>query len=801
MLADTRLAIRSLLARPTFTLLAVLALALGTGANSLVFSVVNAVLLRPLPYADADRVYAIQARGPAAEAEWEGLSAPDLRDLKAATRSFAAVGGIGFASFDLTGTDRPNQLRAALVTDGVFEAIGVRPLAGRVLSAEEIAAGAPVVVLDESSWRSQFTADPAIVGRSITLDGRPYTVVGVLPHLRFRDGQEYEMWTTVEPAELARQRRDQRGATVFARLRPGVDAAAARAELATIARRLAAQYPKENGGWTFRLESVRAWTVGALGPALLVLLGAVTLVLLIACTNVAHMLLARASQRGREVGIRAALGATRGRIVRQLLTESLVLALGGALAGLALAYLLLPALLRVAPLDDAQRAAVTIDLRVLGVALAAALTSTVLFGLWPAIVASRADLQGALKTDGARGATGRGGTRTRGALVVSEVAFASVLLVAAGLLLKSFEGLRRIDRGYDPAMVVSTGFVLPDNVYPKGADKREFMRRLLERLRATPGVEVAAAVNFPPRFGASDGEIAVGGRTETMSPEARRAVWRVATPDYFRALRIPLRRGRGIEEGDQPTGAKVAVVNETFAARFFPGRDPVGREVELSAFGPPQRLRIVGVVADVRHAGRTADVQPDLFLPYAQNSWGYMNLVVRGRQTTPAALLAAINRAVLAVDPARPTFSQGELITTAESDIVQPQFGAVLMSLFAGVAALLACIGIFGVMAYAVAARTREIGIRIALGGQPRSVLGLVLRPGLALVAAGAAAGVVAALAAGRVLASQLYGVEPSDPAVIAATVALLATVGAVACYVPARRATRVNPVTALRSG
>jgi putative ABC transport system permease protein len=540
--------------------------------------------------------------------------------------------------------------------------------------------------------------------------------------------------------------------------------------------------------------------VGALRPALLVLLGAVTLVLLIACTNVSHMLLARASAREREVGIRTALGATRGRIVRQLLTESLVLAVSGALAGLALAYLCLPILLRVAPLDEAQRAAVSIDVRVLGFTLAAAVVATVLFGLWPSLVASRTDVQAALKGDGARGATARGGWRTRGALVVSEVALASVLLAGAGLLLKSFEGLQRVDRGYDPTLVVSTGIVLPDNVYPKGADKREFMRRVLEQLRASPGVEAAAAANFLPRFGATQGEVGVAGRTEAMSPEARKVAWRVATPDYFRTLRIPVRRGRGIEESDQPGGARVVVVNETFANRFFPGQDPVGREVRLSTFGPPQLLRVVGVVGDVRHGGRTKDVEPDVFLPYAQNSWGYMNFVVRGRQTTPAALKAAISQAVRAVDPARPTFSQMELLQSAEADVAQPRFGAALMSLFAGVAALLACVGIFGVMAYTVAARTREIGIRIALGGQPRQVLGLVLRPGLALVAGGAVGGVLAALALGRVLASQLYGVRPSDPPVLLGVVLLVAAVGAAACYLPARRATRVDPLTALRA-
>ena len=791
MLADLRLAFRSLRTRPAFTLLAVLALALGTGANTLVFSVVNAVLLAPLPFADAERLHVIEARGPTLESDQEGLSAPDLRDIGAAARSFEAIGGIAFGSYNLTGTARPAQLRAGRVTAGLFDALRVRPLAGRVFSAEETASGAPVVVLDESIWRSQFSADPRVVGRSVALEGKPYTVVGVLPHLRFRQYGEYEVWMTIAPKELAEAGRAERGAITFARLRPGATEAAAREELGLIGRRLAAQYPKENGGWRFELQSVRRWDSAGLRPALLVLLGAVALVLLIACTNVAHMLLARAAQREREIAVRTALGATRGRIVRQLLVESGALALVGTAAGVALAYLLLPVLLAVSPLADAQRESVAIDGRVLALALAVAAVTAVVFGLWPAVVTSRTDVQAAIKGGSGHGTTGRAAWRTRGALVVSEVALASVLLAGAGLLLKSFDGLLRVERGYDPALVVTTGVDLPSDVYVKGAQRREFFARALDRLRAEPGVRGAAAVNFLPQNGAMQGEVGVAGRTEGRSPDQRQANWRVATADYFSVLRIPLLRGRAFDERDQPTGERVAVVNQTFAARFFGTADPVGRTLTLATFGPPKSIRVVGVVGDVRHAGRTKAAEPDVFLPHTQESWTYMNFVVRGDRTTPEALKAAVGRAVRAVDPALPIFSQMTMTDLADSDVAQPKFGATLMSLFAGVAALLACIGIFGVMAYAVTARTREIGIRIALGGQPRAVLGLVLRPGLVLVAAGAGGGV---------LASQLYGVAPSDPAVLAATAAFLGAVGAAACYIPARRATRVNPVTALRS-
>ena len=801
MLADIRLAVRSLVTRPAFTLLAVLTLALGTGANTLVFSVVNGVLLRPLPYTDVDRLHVIEARGPAPEARWEGPSGPDLRDIAAASRSFAAIGGIGFGSYNLTGAARPQQLRGGQVTSGLFAAMGVRPLAGRLFTAEELATGAPVVVLDEAVWRAQFNADPATVGRAITLDGAPATVVGVLPHLRFGQYQEYELWTPISPRVLAESKRDARGPTlVLARLRPGVAADDARRELDVIARRLAAQYPGESAGWTFRLQPMREWDAGTLRPALLVLVGAVALVLLVACTNVAHMLLARASQRQREIAVRTALGATRGRIVRQLLTESAALALAGAAAGVAVAYLLLPALLGIAPLSDAQRAEVAVDGRVLALSLAVAGATAALFGLWPSLVASRTDVQGVIKGGSGHGATGRGAWRTRGALVVSEVALASVLLVGAGLLLRSFAGILAVDYGYEPAHVATTSVDLPDDAYPKGPDKREFVRRVLETLGEAPGVDAAAAVNFLPSWRGMQGQVGVAGRTSGLAPEARQSNWRVVTPGYFAALRIPVVRGRAFDDRDQPTGAKVVIVNQTLAARFFPGVDPVGRDLTLATFGPPQTLRVVGVVGDVRNAGRTKPVEPDAFLPHAQNPWGYMTFLARGRHATPEALKAAINRAVLAVDPARPTFSQMALADVAAGDAAQPKFGATVMSLFAGVAALLACTGIFGVMAYAVTARTREIGIRIALGGQPRSVLGLVLRPGLALVAAGTGAGALAALAAGRLLASQLYGVRPTDPLVLGGTLVLLSAVGAAACYLPARRATRVDPVSALRS-
>jgi putative ABC transport system permease protein len=800
MRSDLRHAARTLLARPAFTAVAVLALALGTGANTMIFSVVNAVLLRPLPYADADRVFAIQARGPVTEEESSpALSPLDLRDLRAGTAAFEEIAGVGFSSFDLTGTARPAQLRAALVTPGFFRVLGVQPIVGRVLAPEEIATGAPVVVLDADIWRSQFNGDPAIVGRAITLDGRPFTVVGVLPHLTFRDEQAYELWATVDPREVAAVGRAARGINVFGRLRPGVSAEAAREELAVVSRRLAAQYPKENGGWTFGMQDVRAWQVGDLRGALLVLLGAVAMVLLVACTNVAHMLLARASQRGRELALRASLGATRARLVRQLLTESLLLAAAGGAAGVLLAYLLLPALVAAAPLDATQRAAVSLDLRVLLATVGVAVATGFVFGLWPALSASRPDLQAALKGFGAGGATQRGGVRARSLLVASEIALASMLLVGAGLFVKSFDRLQRMDPGYDGAHAASVGLVLPDNVYPRGVDKREFLRAVFERLRAQPHVETVAAVNFLPRFGAVGSEATVPGRPEAEQPRTRAVSWRVMTPDYFRALRIPLVRGRTFDERDAPDGVKVAIVSRTLATRYFGADDPVGRELSMATFGPPARLLIVGVAGDVRQSGRTEAVEADVYLPYAQHSWGYVNVVVRGRTADPATLLATIERAVRAVDPSRPIFAPTNLAEFVEGDVRQPRFGAALMTLFALVAATLAVVGVFAVAAHAVAARTREIGIRVALGGQASQVIALMMRPAMRVIALGVAAGLAAAAGASRLVASQLHGVSPLDPLVLAGVAAAVGLVGLVASYVPTRRALGISPTVALR--
>ena len=798
MLTDLRLAARGLLARPGFTAIAVLALALGTGANTMLFSVVNAVLLRPVVFAEPDRLFVLTSRTPAADGgqKEEGVSPLDLADIAAGAPSLAAVGGIGFGTYDLTNVARPTQTRVALPLPGTFEALGMRALHGRLIDSAELATGAPVVMLDEQFWRGTFDADPAIVGRTITLDRRPFTVVGVAPRVSWRE-QAYELWGAAAPADV-RAARDNRGLTAFGRLAPGATAAQAREELAVIARRLAATHPKENTGLRLELTAWREWDAGALHGPLLVLLGAVAFVLLVACTNVANMLLARAAQRTRELAIRTALGATRQRLVRQLLAESAVLAVVGSLAGVALASVLLPVFVQLAPLNDAQRAAARLDDRVMLAALAIAGATVLLFGLWPALSASRADANGAMRAGGDRNATGRG-QRVRGALVMAEVALASVLLTGAALLGQSLQALLRVERGWDPALTVNTGLVLPDPVYPTNDAKRAFVREALARLEATPGVASAAVTNFVPISSAPSSRMEIVGRAASGTA-SREAAWRVASPTLFHTLRIPLVKGRLFTDADDDRAARVALVSRALAEQWFPGEDPVGRELHFSPFGPPVTVRIVGVVGDVRAEGRGKAPGPEVYLPYAQQTWGYFNFVVRGERTTTDALLATIERTVRAIDPVRPTFAAMPLEPAAESDASTPRFGAALMGMFAVLAALLACIGVFGVTSFAVTARTREIGIRSALGGAPRQVLAAVLRPSLLLVAGGAAIGAVLALACSRVLASQLHGVRATEPLTYAAAILAMAVVGVVASWIPARRALRVAPTVALQS-
>jgi predicted permease len=778
---------------------AVLALALGTGANAMLFSVVNAVLLAPSAFEDAEGLVVVRRASATEQVDDEALSERDVSALREGTRAFAGLTAIGFSTSDLTGIAEPEQTRDARIDPEFLRVLGVRPLLGRGFTPEEAAQASPVAMLDEDLWRKTFGGDPQIVGKTVQLNGRPITVVGVMPHLRI-GAQEWELFRPRRPAPDGPT--DPRVLTVVARRAPGTTLAGAQEQVATVARRLAVAFPKENADWSAAVHPLREWEQGKTRPALLVLVGAVAVVLLLACSNVAHLQLAQAARREREFALRSALGASRAALAGRLLRESAALALAGGVLGLAIGNALLPALLRVSPLTPSQREGVAFDWRVLVVTLGVALVCALVVGLLPAVRASRPDVQGALKGEGMRTATGgRASGRVRAVLVASQLALAAALVAGAGLLAKSFVRLTSVDRGYDPTQVVTTGIVLPNRVYDTDAKQGEFFRATLERLRATPGVTHAAAANFPPGFGGGiPTQVTAAGVGEGAQPAQRLVNWRVITGDFFGALRIPVLRGRTFDGSDRPGGPLAVVVSRALAERYFPDRDAVGQELRFALFGPrPVTARIVGVVGDVRHAGRDQAATADLYLAFEQQTFGYMNYVVRGT-AAPEAMLASIRRAVLAVDPARPTFTPMQLAWRADDDTARTRFGALLMGAFAVLAALVAALGVASVAAYAVAERTRELGIRVALGAQRRHVVTLVARPGVQLVAAGVGLGLLGALAASRAIGGLLFGVSPRDPLVYLATALALGAVAALASIVPARRALRVDPVTALRA-
>ena len=793
---DVRYALRQLGRTPSFTLVALLTLALGTGANTSIFSVVNGVLLRPLPFPDERRLHLVFERTPEAQ-ERSLMSFANFVDYRAQTRAFASMGAAMFRSYDLTGAAEPDQLRAFQVSDGFFATLGTRPLLGRFFTdAEARDAGAALTVLSYELWQRQFGGDPAVVGRTARLDGRPMTVIGVTPP-RERYPDFADLWTPLGPGPADRSARAA-GAQVVARLGPGVTAAQAARELDAVGRRLAAAYPKENEGVTPRIVSLREDKVGEARPRLLLLLGASACVLLAACTNLSHMLLARGAQRRREIAVRVALGATRARVARQLVTESMVLALAGGALGLLLTRWMLPALLRLTPENLPRKEDVALDPTVTAFSLLVAVLTGLLFGVLPAVRASRPDVMETIKGSASTGA-GRGGWGSRSALVVSEVALATVLLVGAGLLLKSFARLQAVALGFDPRPVVTLGLVLPENVYETGESRRQFFRDVRERIGALPDVAAVGATNAAPFSWNPDARVTPigvpGAPREPLTVPAR-----VVTAGYLEALRVPLVRGRALGDDEAPDGEPVVLVNETLARRFFGAADPVGRQLRIQNDGPSADARIVGVVADFRSGGRDSEVLPEVFTPYAQDAWDYMTLVVRTRGRDPAAVLPSIRAAVAAVDPVRPLFSVIPMTWAEEREGAAPRFTALLVSAFAALAALLACVGIAGVMAFAVAARSREIGIRMALGARTRDVLLLVVRPGALLVALGIALGGAAALGLTTALRSVLFGVSASDPAVFAAAALALAAVGTLACWLPTRRATAIEPATALRS-
>ncbi len=799
MFADLRLALRDVRRHPGFAAAVALTLALGVGANTAIFGVVDALLLRALPYPDPGRLVVAYTATPA---DVRGAtSLPDFLDWRAGFRRVGELAAYDEAPYTVGGSNgAPEHADGATVTANFLHVLGAAPALGRGFSADEERGSAPrVVMLGYDFWRRRYAGDPAVVGRTITLNTVVRTVVGVAPPELVLPAH-HDVLVPLR-IDVERPRRDA-SLAVVGRLAPGATLDGARRTLAGVAAELRAQYLATNGpGLSVDLVPMQDVVVGAARPALLVLMAAVGLVMLVACANVANLLLVRATTREREMALRAALGATRHRIARQLLVESVVLALAGGALGVGLAALAV----RGAPLDDAPRlAAVALDGRVLAFALAVSVATGLLFGLAPALHLARVDLQGALR-GGGRGVAGPGGApqRLRVALITGEVALSVVLLVGTGLLLRSFAALQAVRPGFAAEGVLTAQLDLPGRRYPKLDEQPPaFWAALLAQLRATPGVRAAAVASNVPLTGGDRARVTVAGRA--TAPDAGETVRPlVVSEDYFRTLGIPLVRGRAFTAEDGPRAPRVVVVNAEAARRFWGGRDPLRAQVTL---GDPAdtasgltNLTVVGVVGDVAQAGVAAPPEPQVYAPAAQHPARGLFVAVR-TAGAPEALTGVVRRAVAALDPELPVFDVATMPARVAKDVARPRATAALVALFGAVALLLAAVGIYGVVAYAVAQRTRELGVRLALGARASDVVRLVVRQAMTPVAAGTGVGLVAAGVAARAIRGLLYGVGAADPVTFVAAPLFLTVIALLASWLPGQRAGRVPPATALRT-
>lgn len=810
LLQDVRYGIRQFARNPGFTAIASLALALGIGANTAIFSAVNTVLLQPLPFKDQQRLVWLWERDLRTDDPRNPVSPVSFAAFRDETRVFEGIGSSRDEMYNLTGEGEPETLIAYRFSHDFFQVLGTPPLLGRTFLAEEDRPGAPhVVVLSYGLWTRRFAADPGIMGRSITLDGESHTVVGVMPK-GFQHPKFTELWTPLALTPEQAASRDIRFLRLVARLKPGVTIDQAQTAVDRVAARLAALYPESHARWGAIVNPIESRYTGDVKPALLVLLGAVGFVLLIACANVANLLLARGAGRLREVAVRAALGASRRRVVRQLLSESLLLALFGGALGTLFAQWGLSALLGLFPKNVFNVAIprldeIRLDAGVLAFTLLVSLATGLLFGLLPALQVSRVGLGEALQ-HATRGSGGvPPGQRLRSALVVAEVALAVVLVTGGTLMLKSFLKLQGSVLGFDPKGLLTARVLLPEYRYADAPKRLAFFEQAMSGIRALPGVEAVGATPFLPLSGWSSGRsFRVEGQAPPAPGQEPEAELRVVNDDYFRAMRIGLVKGRAFAESDREGTTRVAIINETMARRFFAEEDPLGRRVWLQyrasdAPDDPRHLReIVGVVGDVRHYGLTQPAVPEIYLAWRQDPVELIGFAVR-TSADPMSLAKGVREAVWSVDKDQPVTMAMSYEQLAADSITLQRASARLVSFFAGVALLLAALGIYGVMAYAVARRTHEIGVRMALGARAHDVIRLVLGQGMRLAGIGAALGLVASLALTRVLSALLYGVSATDPASFASVLGLVAAAALLACYIPARRATRVDPMVALR--
>jgi putative ABC transport system permease protein len=808
-LQDVRYGVRVLAKHKSFTAVAVLTLALGIGANTAIFSVVNDLLLRPLPYSDAERVVMLWEVTPSGR-HMNTTSRANFRAWREQGASFESMSAFTDQRLNLTGVGEPEEVSVQFATPDLFKVLGVEPLHGRVLVAEDGLQGSAGILLSHGFWKRRFGGDSGLVGKQITLNGIPFNVVGVMPpsfhwHIKQRSGtgKPAEVWGVLSmppPGDAAGSNERGRFLSVVGRLKRGVTVAQAEAELKTIHARLS-EDSTFNKNYTAEVIPLREQFVGNIRPALWVLLGAVGLVLLIACANVANLLLSRVAAREKEIALRTALGARRTRVIRQLLTESLLLSLLGSALGLLVAWWGIGALVAISPRDLVNLQNVGINTTVLAWTLGVTLLTSILFGIVPAFEATRLNLNDALK-EGGKGADAQGSRsrRLRGFLVVGEVALALMLLAGAGLLVKSFAQLRKIDTGFETENVLTMVLRLPAAKYKDDPQYVAFFRQALERISATPGVQSAGIVNFLPLYGGlgSSTGFNIEGKPEPPRGTGPSTNVRVADSGYFKTMGIPLKQGRNFTVAEDSETRPVILVSESFARRHFPSEDPIGKRIKVFMAEDPAWTEIIGIVGDVRYDNLTAEAEPTVYYPHPGLTYEFMTLVIR-TAGDPAEMAPAVRREIAAIDPDQPVSDVRTMTQVMADTVGRARFNTLLLGIFAGLATLLAAVGIFGVMNYSVQLRTREIGLRMALGAQPGRVLMLVLRQGLLLTLIGIGVGLAGALALSRVMSGLLYGVTASDPATFAAIVLVLAVVSLIACYIPARRATRVDPLIALK--
>jgi len=800
---DLRYAIRTLAKNPGFTVVVVLTLALGIGANTAIFSVVDAVLLRPLPYPESDRLFTVYQTLPQDPAQNTGVSYPNYLDWTQQNQAFESIAAVRGTALALSGQGEPTYIRTGSVTSNYFDVLRVKPLLGRTLQSSDDALNAnPVVVMSESLWRARFGADPAIVGRAITLDQHPITVVGIVPvyfHPSVPDAAA-QLWVPLRQDGVFSDMRGRRAGhymVVLGRLKSGVNAAQAQSEMAAMEQRLAEQYPNENKGWGIRIVSLQADMAGNVRIALLVLLGAVGLVFLIACANVASLQLARAASRRKEIAIRVALGAGRQRLMRQFLTESVLLSVIGGAVGLVLAYEALQGLIAWLPADLPRVSEIHVDAGVLAFGLALSVLSGVIFGLTPAWHGTESRLAEAL--EGARGAgEERSSHRARNAFVVAEMALAIVLLIGAGLLIRSFARLQQVNVGFNPAQLLTAQIGLPRAQYAKPEQWISFYKQTLERMNALPGAqEAAVAVPLPLSDSYINLAFEVEGRVPRSKSDSPTADFVAISPNYFHVMQVPLMRGREFSDADSESAPKVCVISSSLAQQLFPNERALGQRI-IIGYPADAAREIVGIVGDVKDSDLAARESAQVYVPFVQNPFWTADISVR-THGNPSSLSGALRAQIREIDSALPVAEVRPMAEVIGSSIAQPRFRTALLSLFGAAALLLAAIGIYGVLAYTVAQQTREIGIRMALGANPGRVLRLVLAGGLRLAGAGTVIGVLAARMLTQLLNSLLFGVSATDPLTFAAVAGLLLGVALLACYVPARRAMRVDPMVALR--